>query len=88
MRKRFDSYASLGADRGPKAARRSSLRPAFCLRLIALTVAAVLININQSTSSNAYGLKRYQTDWALVAMNHLQGDLEQTQRTHGQKRSS
>ena len=79
MRKRFDSYASLGADRGPKAARRSSLRPAFCLRLIALTVAAVLININQSTSSNAYGLKRYQTDWALVAMNHLQGDLEQTQ---------
>jgi len=79
MRKRFDSYASLGADRGPKAARRSSLRPPFCLRLIALTVAAVLININQLTSSNAYGLKRYQTDWALVAMNHLQGDLEQTQ---------
>jgi hypothetical protein len=42
-------------------------------------LAAVLLTIIQSPNSNAFPLKRYQTDWALVAMNHLDGDLEQTQ---------
>ena len=75
----LDKDVTLPARRGPKAARRRALRGGLCLRLIALTLAAFLININQSPNSNAYGIKRYQTDWALVAMNHLQGDLEQTQ---------
>jgi len=75
----LDKDVTLPARRGPKAARRRVSRGGLCLRLIALTLTAVFININQSPNSNAYGLKRYQTDWALVAMNHLQGDLEQTQ---------
>ena len=79
MRKRFDSYDSLGADRGPKAARRSSLRPVFCLRLMTSTLAAVLITITSMTNSNAIYLKRYQTDWALIAMNYYNQDLLLTQ---------
>jgi hypothetical protein len=79
MRKLLDKYDSLGADRGPKAARRSSLRPVFCLRLMTSTLAAVLITIISSPNSNAIYLKRYQTDWALIAMNYYNQNLEQTQ---------
>lgn len=78
MRKILDKLGTLRAERGPKAARRSSSRGAFCLRLITTTLAAVLITIIQIPSSNAIYLKRYQTDWALVAMNHL-GTLEEAQ---------
>ena len=78
MRKILDKLATLRAERGPKAARRSSSRAAFCLRLITTTVTAVILNIIITPSSDAIYLKRYQTDWALVAMNHL-GTLEEAQ---------
>lgn len=73
----IDNADRLPARRGPKAARRRALRGGLCLRLMTTTLAAVLININ-NTSANAIYLKRYQTDWALVAMNHL-GTLEEAQ---------
>ena len=77
MRKILDKLDTLPARRGPKAARRGASWGAFCLRLIATTLTAVLININ-NTPANAIYLNRYQTDWALVAMNHL-GTLEEAQ---------
>ena len=73
----IDNADRLPARRGPKAARRRALRGGLCLRLMTTTLAAVLININ-NTPANAIYLKRYQTDWALVAMNHL-GTLEEAQ---------
>ena len=75
----IDKYVRLPARRGLKAARRRVSRGGYCLRLMTTALAAVLLTIIQSPNSNAFPLKRYQTDWALVAMNHLQGDLEQTQ---------
>ena len=38
----------------------------------------LVINPIYTTPANAIYLKRYQTDWALVAMNHL-GTLEEAQ---------
>ncbi len=43
---RLDKAVTLPRRRGPKAARRCSVRAALCLRLIPLTLAAVTININ------------------------------------------
>jgi hypothetical protein len=43
---RLDKAVTLPRRRGPKAARRLSVRAALCLRLIPLTLAAVTININ------------------------------------------
>ena len=70
----IDKGATLPSRRGPKAARRSSLRDGLCLSLM---LGLVINTINISTS-NAYPLTRAQQDWALVAMNHL-GDLEEAQ---------
>ena len=42
--KALDTGITLPARRGPKAARRWSVRGGYCLRLITLTVAAVFIN--------------------------------------------
>jgi hypothetical protein len=42
-------------------------------------VLGLFINPILITDSNAFGLKRHQQDWALVAMNHFGGDLEETQ---------
>ena len=70
----LDKPDTLPARRGPKAARRRSVRGRLCLSLM-LGLAINTINI---TNSNAYPLKRYQQDWALVAMNHL-GDLQEAQ---------
>ena len=75
----LDKDVTLPARRGPKAARRRVSRGGYCLRLMTTALAAVLLTIIQSPNLNAFPLKRYQIDWALVAMNHLQGDLEQTQ---------
>ena len=74
MRRTLDIGITLRRRRGPKAARRQSLRGGLCLSLM-LGLALNTLNI---TTSNAYPLKRYQQDWALVAMNHL-GDLEEAQ---------
>ena len=70
----LDKRATLPSRRGPKAARRRALRGGLCLSLM-LGLALNTINV---TTSNAYPLKRYQQDWALVAMNHL-GDLTEAQ---------
>jgi len=70
----FDKLATLPARRGPKAARRRAVRGGLCLSL----AVGLLLNPIFISNSNAYPLKRYQQDWALVAMNHL-GDLQEAQ---------
>jgi hypothetical protein len=70
----LDKRATLPSRRGPKAARRRALRGGLCLSLML----GLVINTITITYSNAYPLKRYQQDWALVAMNHL-GDLTEAQ---------
>ena len=70
----FDKGVTLPARRGPKAARRRALWGGLCLSLML----GLVINTINITNSNAYPLKRYQQDWALVAMNHL-GDLQEAQ---------
>ena len=70
----IDKAATLRRRRGPKAARRQSLRGGLCLSLM-LGLGINTINIS---TSNAYPLTRAQQDWALVAMNHL-GDLQEAQ---------
>ena len=74
MAKRLDKPDTLPASRGAEAALRRAFRGGLCLS-VTLSLALNPINI---TNSNAYPLKRYQQDWALVAMNHL-GDLEEAQ---------
>ena len=71
---RLDKGVTLPSRRGPKAARRRSVRGGLCLSLML----GLVINTINITNSNAYPLKRYQQDWALVAMNHL-GDLQEAQ---------
>ena len=73
--RQFDKGFTLRRRRGPKAARRQSLRGGLCLSL----VLGLFINPILVTDVNAFGLKRHQQDWALVAMNHFGGDLEETQ---------
>ena len=73
--RKFDRCFTLRRRRGPKAARRQSLRGGLCLSL----VLGLLLNSNMTITANAYSLTREQQDWALVAMNHLQGDLQETQ---------
>ena len=70
----IDKAVTLRRRRGPKAARRQSLRGGLCLSLV-LGLGINTINIS---TSNAYPLTRAQQDWALVAMNHL-GDLTEAQ---------
>ena len=71
---KLDKRATLRRRRGPKAARRQSLRGGLCLSLaLGLVLNPILV-----TDVNAYGLNRQQQDWALVAMNHL-GELEEAQ---------
>ena len=79
MRKLLDRCVRLPARRGPKAARRRALRGPLCLRSIATTLTAVSLLIINTPNSNAIYLKRYQTDWALIAMNYYNQNLEQTQ---------
>jgi hypothetical protein len=70
----LDKGITLPASRGAEAALRGVFRVGLCLSL-ALSLALNPINI---TTANAYPLNRSQTDWALVAMNHL-GDLTEAQ---------
>jgi hypothetical protein len=71
---KLDKDVTLPSRRGPKAARRRGVRGGLCLSLM-LGLGINTINIS---NANAYPLKRYQQDWALVAMNHL-GDLQEAQ---------
>ena len=70
----LDKRITLARRRGLMATRRSSVWRRLCLSFI---VGLAITTIN-TTPSNAIYLKRYQTDWALVAMNHL-GTLEEAQ---------
>ena len=70
----LDKTSTLRRRRGPKAARRQSLRGGLCLSL----VLGLFSNSILVTDVNAYSLNRQQQDWALVAMNHL-GELEEAQ---------
>ena len=74
MRKKLDKSITLPASRGAEAALRGVFRVGLCLS-VTLSLALNPIKI---TNANAYPLKRYQQDWALVAMNHL-GDLQEAQ---------
>ena len=74
MRKILDKPITLARRRGLRATRRTSVWRRLCLSL----VLGLVLNPILTTPSNAIYLKRYQTDWALVAMNHL-GTLEETQ---------
>lgn len=74
MRKILDKWITLARRRGLMATRRPSVWRRLCLSfMVGLAINPILI-----TTSNAYPLKRYQQDWALVAMNHL-GDLQEAQ---------
>ena len=70
----LDKPDTLPRRRGPKAARRRSVRGGLCLSL----VLGLVLNSTIIFTANAYPLNRQQQDWALVAMNHL-GDLEEAQ---------
>ena len=74
MRKILDKPITLARRRGLMATRRPSVWRRLCLSL----VLGLALNPILTTPSNAIYLKRYQTDWALVAMNHL-GTLEEAQ---------
>ena len=69
-----DKLITLARRRGLRATRRTSVWRRLCLSL----VLGLVLNPILTTPSNAIYLKRYQTDWALVAMNHL-GTLEEAQ---------
>ena len=75
----LDKDVTLPARRGPKAARRRVSRGGYCLRLMTTALAAVSLLIINTPNSNAIYLKRYQTDWALIAMNYYNQDLLLTQ---------
>ena len=79
MRKIFDKCVTLLPERGRGAGPLASVRGAFCLRLIATTLIALTFTITSISNSNAIYLKRYQTDWALIAMNYYNQDLLLTQ---------
>ena len=70
----LDKRITLARRRGLRATRRTSVWRRLCLSL----VLGLALNPILTTPSNAIYLKRYQTDWALVAMNHL-GTLEEAQ---------
>ena len=70
----LDKRITLARRRGLRATRRPSVWRRLCLSL----VLGLALNPILTTPSNAIYLKRYQTDWALVAMNHL-GTLEEAQ---------
>ena len=67
----FDRGITLPARRGPKAARRGASRGGYCLRLMATTLAAALININLISNSNALSLTATQETYVMMAMDHL-----------------
>ena len=70
----LDNRITLARRRGLRATRRTSVWRRLCFSL----VLGLALNPILTTPSNAIYLKRYQTDWALVAMNHL-GTLEEAQ---------
>ena len=67
----LDKDVTLPARRGPKAARRGASRGGYCLRLMATTLAAALININLISNSNALSLTATQETYVMMAMDHL-----------------
>ena len=79
MRKRLDNDVTLLPERGRGAGPLASVRGGYCFRLIALALTALTLSIISSPNSNAIYLKRYQTDWALIALNYYDQNLEQAQ---------
>lgn len=75
----IDSIATLPALRGAEAALRRVSRRGLCLRLISLALIAITINLKAITTANAYDLTPKQIDWILVAYNHLNADLYESQ---------
>lgn len=76
---RFDSVVTLPAMQGAEAALRRVSRGGFCLRLITLAIAVISFNLISITNSNAYPLTAKQIDWVLVAYNHFDANLEESQ---------
>lgn len=76
---RFDSCITLPAMQGAEAALRRVFRGGFCLRLITMAIAVISFNLTLITNSNAYPLTRQQIDWVLVAYNHFDANLEESQ---------
>ena len=76
---RFDIVAKLPALRGYGAALRKRFRRGLCLRLITTAAIAISLNLNAITNSNAYDLTPKQIDWVLVAYNHFDANLEESQ---------
>lgn len=76
---RLDKDVTLPASRGAEAALRGAFRGGLCHRLLAITALAITINLITSTHSNAYNLTAEQTDWVLVAYNHLNANLFESQ---------
>lgn len=74
----LDRAVTLSPKRGRRAGPLAEVEGAYCLRLVASALAFILIQLNSISPVNAYPLKPFQQDWALVAMNHL-GDLEESQ---------
>ena len=75
----IDKCVTLLPERGRGAGPLASVRGGYCFRLIATALTALILSIISSPNSNAIYLKRYQTDWALIAMNYYNQNLEQTQ---------
>ena len=76
---RFDSVATLPAMQGAEAALRRVFRGGFCLRLITLAIAVISVNLISFTNLNAYPLTAKQIDWVLIAYNHFDANLEESQ---------
>jgi hypothetical protein len=66
----IDTCATLRADRGPKAARRSSLRAAFCLMAIALTFGPD----SMVTKASANQLENHPDNLKLYALKKMGWD--------------
>jgi hypothetical protein len=78
MRKSLDRSATISPKRGRGAGPSAEVEGAYCFRLTALALIAITLITTNLSFANAYPLKRYQQDWALVAMNHLK-TLDETQ---------
>lgn len=75
----FDKVATLPALRGAEAALRRVSRRGLCLRLLSLALIANSLNLITLTNANAYDLNAKQIDWMLVAYNHFNQNLYQSQ---------
>jgi hypothetical protein len=75
----IDRLATLPALRGAEAALRRVFRRGLCLRFLSLALLANTFNLTAITTSNAYDLTPKQIDWILIAYNHFNADLYESQ---------